>query len=150
VEKGVREVLEQGLLAGFPIVDVRVTLYDGSAHSVDSSEMAFKAAAHLAMKKIFAEAKPMLLEPVMDLVVTLPEANLGDAMGELNLRRAHVEQLDGNAIHAKMPLAELPGFVQSLQSFSRGQGTLESRFSHYQELPALLSEKVLRAELALK
>lgn len=150
VEKGIREVLDQGLLAGFPIVDVRVTLYDGSAHSVDSSEMAFKAAAHLAMKKIFAEAKPLLLEPVVDLKVTLPEANLGDAMGELNVRRAHVDTLDGNTIHAKMPLSEVAGFMQSLQSFSRGQGTLESRFSHYQELPPHLLEKVLRMEAALK
>ena len=150
VEKGVREMLEQGILAGFPIVDVKVTLYDGSFHSVDSSEMAFKTAAHLAMKKIFMDAKPLLLEPVLDLSVTLPEERLGDAMGELNLRRAHVESLEGNTIHAKMPLAELAAFVRSLQSFSRGQGTLESSFSHYQELPAHLREKVLREETTVK
>ncbi len=150
VEKGVREMLEQGILAGYPIVDVKVSLYDGSSHSVDSSEMAFKTAAHLAMKKIFMEAKPLLLEPILDLSVTLPEEHVGDAMGELNLHRAHVESLEGNTIHAKMPLAELAGFVRSLQSFSRGQGTLESSFSHYQELPAHLSEKVLKEEAQLK
>jgi len=150
VEKGVREMLEQGILAGFPIVDVKVTLYDGSFHSVDSSEMAFKTAAHLAMKKIFMEAKPLLLEPILDLSVTLPEERLGDAMGELNLRRAHVESLEGNTIHAKMPLAELASFVRSLQSFSRGQGSLESSFSHYQELPAHLREKVLQEATLVK
>lgn len=150
VEKGVREMLEQGILAGFPIVDVKVTLYDGSFHAVDSSEMAFKVAAHLAMKKIFMEAKPLLLEPILDLAITLPEASLGDAMGELNLRRGHVESLESNTLHAKLPLAELSGFIRSLQSFSRGQGTLESSFSHYQELPAPLSEKVIREEAILK
>ncbi len=150
VEKGVREMLDQGILAGFPIVDVKVTLTDGSFHSVDSSEMAFKTAAHLAMKKIFMEAKPLLLEPILDLSVTLPEEHLGDAMGDLNLHRAHVETLEGNTIHAKMPLSELAAFVRSLQSFSRGQGTLESSFSHYQELPAHLSEKVLREETIVK
>ncbi len=150
VEKGVREMLEQGILAGYPIVDVKVTLYDGSFHSVDSSEMAFKTAAHLAMKKIFMEAKPLLLEPILDLSVTLPEERLGDAMGELNSHRAHVESLEGTTIHAKMPLAELAGFVRSLQSFSRGQGTLESSFSHYQELPGPLAEKVLKEEANVK
>ncbi len=150
VEKGVREVLDQGILAGFPIVDVRVTLYDGSAHAVDSSELAFKTAAHLAMKKIFMEAGPVLLEPIMALSVTLPEANLGDAMGDLNVRRSHVEGVEGQALRAKIPLSELAGFVRSLQSFSRGQGTVESSFAHYQELPATLVERVLRAEAMTK
>jgi elongation factor G len=150
VEKGVREMLEQGILAGFPIVDIKVTLFDGSFHSVDSSEMAFKTAAHLALKKIFMEAKPLLLEPILDLSITLPEEHLGDAMGDLNLHRAHVESLEGNTIHAKMPLGELATFIRSLQSFSRGQGTLESSFSHYQELPVHLAEKVLREETIVK
>lgn len=150
VEKGVREMLESGIYAGYPIVDVKVTLYDGSSHSVDSSEMAFKTAAHLAMRKIFMEAHPVLLEPILDLVVTVPEQNLGDAVGDLNVRRSHVEGMDGNSIHAKMPLSELAGFIRSLQSFSRGQGTVESSFSHYQELPAALTEKVLKEEALSK
>lgn len=149
VEKGVREILEQGILAGYPIVDVKVTLYDGSSHSVDSSEMAFKIAAHLAMKKIVMEAKPLLLEPILAASVSLPEEHVGDAMSELTSHRAHVERMEGNTIHAKLPMAELASFIRSLQSLSRGQGTIETRFSHYQELPVHLTEKVLKEEAML-
>ncbi|MBO9540936.1 elongation factor G [bacterium] len=143
VEKGVRETLEQGLLAGYPIVDVKVTLYDGSSHSVDSSEMAFKTAANLAMRKVFAEAQPLLLEPVLDVSISAPEEALGDVMGDLNGRRAHIEGMDGSSIHAKVPLAELAGLVTAVQSITRGQGALESSFSHYQEVPGHLQAKLL-------
>lgn len=143
VEKGVRESLDMGLLAGYPIVDVRVTLYDGSSHSVDSSEMAFKTASHLAMKKIFEEAHPLLLEPIMDVVLTIPEEALGDAMGDLNTRRAQIEGLESGIIRTKLPLAEFSGLVTALQSYSRGQGTLESSFAGYQEVPAHLQAKLL-------
>lgn len=146
VEKGVRETLAQGLLAGYPIVDVEVTLYDGSSHSVDSSEMAFKTAANLAMRKVFAEAQPLLLEPVLDVQVSVPEEALGDVMGDLNGRRAHIEGMGGTTIRAKVPLAELPGLVTAVQSITRGQGRLESSFAHYQEVPGHLQAKLL-AEL---
>ncbi|HEY9855267.1 MAG TPA: elongation factor G [Stenomitos sp.] len=143
VEKGVREMLETGILAGYPIVDVKVTLFDGSSHSVDSSEMAFKMAAHLAMKKIFAEAHPLLLEPIMDLTMTVPEEAMGDAMGDLNTRRGQIEGVEGNVIHAKLPLSELAGLVSEIQSYTKGQGSIESSFSSYQEVPAHLLTKLL-------
>lgn len=149
VEKGVREMLETGILVGYPIVDIRVTLYDGSYHAVDSSEMAFKTAAHLAMRKIFAEAHPLLLEPVMDLTMTVPEEALGDAMGDLNTRRGHIEGVEGNVIHAKLPLAELAGLVSELQSYTKGQGSIETSFAAYQEVPNLLLNKLL-ADLKAK
>lgn len=143
VEKGVREMLESGILAGYPIVDLKVTLYDGSSHSVDSSEMAFKTAAHLAMKKIFNEAQPLLLEPIMDVTMTVPEEAMGDAMGDLNTRRGHIEGVEGNVIHAKLPLAELAGLVGEIQSYTKGQGSIESSFATYQEVPAHLMTKLL-------
>ncbi|HBN07752.1 MAG TPA: elongation factor G [Cyanobacteria bacterium UBA8530] len=147
VEKGVREILEEGILAGYPIVDCSVTLYFGSYHAVDSSEMAFKVAAHIAMKKIFAEADPFLLEPIMATAIAVPEEAVGDTMSDLNTRRAQVEGMDtkGNitTIKAKMPLAEVAGFIQSLKSFTRGQGSLDVNFSHYQEVPALIQQQVL-------
>ena len=145
VEKGVRETLEGGLLAGYPIVDVQVTLYDGSSHSVDSSEVAFKTAAHLALRKIFAEADPVLLEPVMDIAVRVPAEALGDAMADLNTRRAAIEGMNDNVIHAKLPLAELSGLVTALQGYTRGQGTVESSFRGYEEVPAHLVGRVLTA-----
>lgn len=143
VDKGVREMLETGILAGYPIVDIKVTLYDGSSHSVDSSEMAFKTAAHLAMKKIFNEAQPLLLEPIMDVTMTVPEEAMGDAMGDLNTRRGHIEGVEGNVIHAKLPLAELSGLVAEIQSYTKGQGSIESSFATYQEVPAHLLTKLL-------
>jgi elongation factor G len=146
VEKGVRETLDLGLLAGFPIVDVQVTLTDGSAHSVDSSEMAFKTAAHMAMAKVFEAAHPLLLEPIMDLILSVPVEATGDVMAELNTRRAHVEAIEGATIRATLPLAELQGLLGALQSTTRGQGALEATFARYQEVPAHLMSKLL-AEL---
>ncbi|MDB5100857.1 MAG: fusA [Cyanobacteria bacterium RYN_339] len=143
VEKGVRESLDMGLLAGYPIVDVQVTLYDGSSHSVDSSEMAFKLAAHLAMRKIFEEAGPVLLEPVMDIALTVPDEAVGDAMGDLSTRRGHIEGVDGGVVHAKLPLAELAGLLANVQGYTRGQATIESTFAGYQEVPLHLAQKLL-------
>lgn len=147
VEKGVREMLEEGILAGYPIVDCQVTLYFGSYHPVDSSEMAFKIAAHMAMKKIFMEADPILQEPIMNAAIAVPEEFVGDTMSDLNTRRAHVEGMDsvGNVttIRAKMPLEEVAGFIQSLKSFTKGQGSLDLEFAHYQEVPGNIQQKVL-------
>jgi elongation factor G len=143
VEKGIRESLEMGLLAGYPIVDVQVTLYDGSYHSVDSSEMAFKTAAHMAMRKIFDEAGPVLLEPVMDIALTVPDDSVGDAMGDLSTRRGHIEGVDGGVVHAKLPLSELAGLLSNVQGYTRGQATIESSFHGYQEVPTHLAQKLL-------
>lgn len=138
VEKGVRETLEAGLLAGCPIVDVKVTLYDGSAHAVDSSEMAFKIAAHLAMRGIFAQANPLLLEPIMEVSVTVPLEAMGDAMADLNTRRGQIETVEGATIQARLPLVELAGLAAEIQGYTRGQGTIELAFRGYQEVPANL------------
>lgn len=143
VEKGIRESLDMGLLAGYPIVDVKVTLYDGSSHSVDSSEMAFKTAAHLAMRKIFDEAGPVLLEPVMEIALTVPDEAVGDAMGDLSTRRGHIEGVEGGVVHAKLPLAELAGLLANVQGYTRGQATVESSFHGYQEVPQHLAQKLL-------
>lgn len=143
VEKGVRETLERGIVAGYPIVDVRVTLFDGSYHQVDSSEMAFKTAAHLAMKKIFVNAQPMLLEPIMDIALTLPDEFMGDAMSDLSTRRAQIEGMDGGVIRARIPLAELAGLVAEVQSFTKGQGSIESSFHGYAEVPLHLQNKLI-------
>ncbi len=157
VEKGVREICEEGILAGYPIVDVKVTVDFGSYHTVDSSEMAFKIAAHLAMKEIFPKAKPVLLEPILSVIISVPEDAVGDTMSDLNTRRAQVEGMEGGTIRCKMPMAELAGFLASLKSYTKGQGTAEASFSHYQETPANIQQKVIdearkerEAELAAK
>ncbi len=143
VEKGVREMCEEGILAGYPIVDVQVAVYFGSYHPVDSSEMAFKIAAHLAMKKIFPEAKPVILEPILGVIATVPEESVGDTMSDLNTRRAHVEGMDGGTIRCHMPMAELAGFLQALKSITKGQGSAEATFSHYQEVPPNIQQKLV-------
>jgi elongation factor G len=106
---------------GYPIVDVKVTLYDGSYHAVDSSEMAFKMATYIAMKKIFVEAHPILLEPIMDISLSLPEEFTGDAMSDLSTRRAHIEGMEAGVIRARIPLAELAGLVAGAE-LHQGQG----------------------------
>ena len=143
VEKGVREILEQGLLAGFPIVDVRVTLYDGSSHAVDSSEMAFKTAAHLALKKIFEAAGPVLLEPVMEVAIDVPFEAVGDALADLNTRRGHVEGVDGTTIRGAIPLAELAALRTAVQAHARGQGQVDATFRGYQEVPPAMQDRLL-------
>lgn len=143
VEKGVREILEQGLMAGFPIVDVRVTLYDGSSHAVDSSEMAFKTAAHLAMRKIFDEAKPVLLEPIMEVTLEVPIDDVGDALADLNTRRGHVEGVEGGTIRGSIPLAELVALRTAVQTHTRGQGQVDAAFRAYAEVPQALQDRLL-------
>ena len=143
VEKGVREICEEGILAGYPIVDAKITVDFGSYHAVDSSEMAFKIAAHMAMKKIFPEAKPVILEPILSVLVSVPESSVGDTMSDLNTRRAHVDGMDAGQIKCHMPLAELAGFLQALKSFTKGQGSAEASFSHYQEVPGTIQQKIV-------
>ncbi|MDP9365490.1 MAG: elongation factor G [Chloroflexota bacterium] len=150
VEKGVREGLEAGPVAGYPVVNVRVTLTDGSAHSVDSNEMAFKIASKEAFKKGVLQAKPVLLEPVLTLRVTVPEANTGDVMSDLNTKRAHVCGMEpgsngSTTIEATVPAAEVQRYATDLRSITQGRGSFTTTFAHYQPVPAHIAEQVKAA-----
>uniref|UniRef100_A0A7C3MLC7 Elongation factor G n=1 Tax=Dictyoglomus thermophilum TaxID=14 RepID=A0A7C3MLC7_DICTH len=147
VEKGVRETMEKGVLAGFPVVDVRVTLFDGSYHEVDSSDMAFKIAAAKAFKKGFMEAKPVLLEPIMSVEVTAPSEYTGDIISDLNSRRGRVTQIDSlgklQVVKALVPLAEMLRYSSVLKSITQGRGSYSMKFSHYEEVPAKIQEEII-------
>ncbi|AOY58960.1 MULTISPECIES: elongation factor G [Desulfococcus] len=147
VEKGVIEASEKGILAGFPCVDFRVTVDDGSYHTVDSSEMAFKIAGALAFKKAVEQAKPVLLEPIMNVTVVTPDEYMGDIMGDLNGRRGRVLGMDtegkNQVIKAQVPLAEFLTYAPDLRSMTGGRGMYTMEFSHYDEVPAQLAEKVI-------
>ncbi|MEZ4525893.1 MAG: elongation factor G [Desulfobacterales bacterium] len=149
VEKGVIEAAERGVLAGFPCVDFRATVDDGSYHAVDSSEMAFKIAGSLAFKKAVEQASPVLLEPIMNVTVTTPEDFMGDIMGDLNSRRGRVMGMEAHGkyqiIKAQVPLAEFQTYAPDLRSMTGGRGTYVMEFSHYDEVPAQLAEKVIDA-----
>jgi elongation factor G len=154
VEKGIREAMAGGYLAGYPMVDVRVTLYDGSYHDVDSSDMAFKIAASLGFKNAVEKAKPVLLEPIMNMDVTVPDESMGDVIGDLNSRRGKVLGMDskGHAqiIKAKVPMAEVLKYAPDLRALTSGRGEFHMEFSHYEELPGHLSEKVIKEAQARK
>ncbi len=147
VEKGITEAKQSGVLAGYPVVDVKVRFYDGKSHEVDSSEMAFKIAAIMALKKGMREANPVLLEPIMEIEVTVPEENMGDIIGDLNSRRGKVLGVDprGNyqVIRAHVPMAEVLKYAPDLKSMTGGRGQFSLQFSHYEEVPSHLSEKVV-------
>jgi elongation factor G len=147
VEKGIVEASQKGVLAGYPCVDFRVTLDDGSYHAVDSSEMAFKIAGSLAFKKAVADAKPVLLEPVLSVEITTPEEFMGDIMGDLNSRRGRVLGMDSEGkyqvIKAQVPMSEFLTYAPDLTSMTGGRGVYSMTFSHYDEVPALISEKLL-------
>jgi len=147
VEAGVKETLERGVLANYPIVDIKVTLYDGSFHEVDSSELAFKMAGSIALKEGVHQAKPTLLEPIMKLDLFTPEQFLGDILGDIDARRANIEgigvQGDTRVIHALIPLGETFGYATILRSLSQGRATHSMEFHHYQELPPALLEQII-------
>ena len=148
VEKGVREALDTGVLAGYPVVDVKVTLFDGSYHEVDSSELAFKLAAEIAFKEACKRAGMLLLEPIMALEVLIPKEYLGDVLGDLTARRAKikgVQELAGNAvmIEAEVPLAEVFGYATSLRSLTQGRGSYTMRPSHYEPVPVNIAERII-------
>jgi elongation factor G len=152
VEKGIQEARQKGVLAGFPTVDFRVVLYDGSYHDVDSSEMAFKIAGSLAFKKGVKEAKPILLEPVMNVEVHGPEEFAGDLMGDLNSRRGRVQGMEVRGhttiIKAQVPLSEMLTYASDLTSKTGARGSYTMEFSHYDEVPAHLAEKVIASAKA--
>jgi len=147
VEKGIQESRQKGVLAGFPTVDFRVILYDGSYHDVDSSEMAFKIAGSLAFKKGIREARPILLEPVMNVEVVAPEEFAGDLMGDLNSRRGRVQGMDVRGRHtvikAQVPLAEMLSYASDLTSKTGARGSYTMEFDHYDEVPGHLADKVI-------
>lgn len=148
VEKGIIETMKEGILAGYPIIDMRVTLFDGSYHTVDSSEMAFKIAGSMALKKAFMEAKPVLLEPIMKVEVIVPEDTLGAVIGDLNSKRGKVQGVDSQPdgsqkITALVPMAEMLVYANQLHSITSGRGLYSMEFSHYEEVPAHISQKVI-------
>lgn len=152
VDKGIQEQMENGVIAGFPVVDVKVTLYDGSYHDVDSSEMAFKIAGSMAFKEGAKKAKPILLEPVMKVEVVTPEEYMGDVMGDLNRRRGILQGMEdgpsGKMIHAEVPLGEMFGYATDLRSMSQGRATYVMEFSKYNEAPASIAEQVITKSTA--
>jgi elongation factor G len=150
VEKGVNEAKQEGILAGYPVVDMKVTLYDGSFHSVDSSDIAFKIAAAQALKKGLAQGQPVLLEPIMNLTITVPEMYTGDIASDLNTKRGRVLGMspsDGvNVIQAQAPYAELLRYAIDLRSMTQGRASFAMEFDHYEEVPAHLSQKITADE----
>ncbi|MCL5958178.1 MAG: elongation factor G [Chloroflexi bacterium] len=147
VEAGVKEAMETGVLAGYPMVDVRATLTDGSYHEVDSSELAFKIAGSMAFKSGAEKAKPIILEPIMKIEIVLPEEFLGDVMGDLTSRRGHIEGIEPRGatqvLRALVPLAEMFGYATDLRSMTQGRGSYSMEFSHYQETPRNLADGVI-------
>jgi elongation factor G len=149
VDLGIQEAMESGALAGYPVVDVRIELVEGSYHEVDSSEMAFKVAGSMAFKNAMQKASPRLLEPVMAVEVVTPEDYLGDVMGDLNSRRGRVEGLEprGNAqaIRARVPLATMFGYATDLRSTTQGRATFTMQFDRYEEVPQSIASEIVSA-----
>jgi elongation factor G len=147
VEKGVRNTLPEGFLAGYPLVDLKVTLYDGSSHAVDSSDMSFQIAASMGLKAALEKAHPVLLEPIVNLEVTCPDECLGDVIGDLNSRRGKVLGMESKghsqALKAQVPMAEVLKYAPDLRSITSGRGSFESSFSHYEEVPPPIAEKLI-------
>ena len=147
VEKGIAEALHEGILAGCPVVDFKVDLVDGSYHTVDSSEMAFKIAGSMAFKKAMADARPTLLEPIMEMEITVPDDAMGDIIGDLNSRRGRVLGMDTKGIKqivkAQVPLSEVLKYAPDLRSMTAGRGMFTMKFSHYEEVPGPLQEKII-------
>jgi elongation factor G len=148
VNKGVQEQMENGVIAGFPVVDVKVTLYDGSYHDVDSSEMAFKIAGSMGFREGARKAKPVLLEPVMKVEVVTPEEYMGDVVGDLNRRRGLIQGMDdspaGKLVHAEVPLKEMFGYATDLRSATQGRATYSMEFVKYVEAPASVADEVIK------
>ncbi|XKH49658.1 elongation factor G [Chryseomicrobium palamuruense] len=148
IEAGLRDSLDNGMLAGYPIIDLKAKLFDGSYHDVDSNEMAFKIAASMALKNAVSKVNPALLEPVMKVEVVIPEEYLGDIMGDITSRRGRVEGMEarGNAqvVRAMVPLAEMFGYATSLRSNTQGRGTFSMTFDHYEEVPKSIAEEIIK------
>ena len=147
VSQGIQEAMKNGILAGYPVEDIKIKLYDGSYHDVDSSEMAFKIAGSMAFKAGALKANPVLLEPIMDVEVVTPEEYMGDVMGDLSSRRGRVEGMsqrgDAQVIKSLVPLSEMFGYATELRSMSQGRAMYSMQFSHYDETPKSVSEQII-------
>ncbi|MBA7623292.1 Elongation factor G [subsurface metagenome] len=147
VEKGVNEAAQEGVLAGYPVVDIKTRVYDGTYHPVDSSDICFKIAGAQALKKGLSQGQPILLEPIMNIKVSVPEDFTGDIIGDLNAKRAKVLGMnpeDGrNVIEAQVPLAEILRYAIDLKSITQGRGSFTTEFSHYEETPPHVSQKII-------
>jgi elongation factor G len=154
VENGIKEAMETGTLAGYPVVDIKATLYDGSYHEVDSSDLAFKMAGSLAFREGARKAKPVLLEPIMKLEVVTPEQFLGDIIGDLNAKRGHIVKIDTQGetyvVHCLIPLAESFGYATRLRSISQGRATHSLEFNSYETLPAELTDQIIEKAVGRK
>ena len=148
VEAGLKDALERGMIAGYPVVDIKAALVFGSYHDVDSSEMAFKVAASLALRNAVSQTNPVILEPMMKVEVVIPEEYLGDIMGDITSRRGRVEGMEarGNAqvVRAMVPLSEMFGYATALRSNTQGRGTYSMVFDHYEEVPKNISEQIIK------
>ncbi|BAF69386.1 elongation factor G [Nitratiruptor sp. SB155-2] len=148
VDKGIQEAMQNGVLAGYPVVDIKATLYDGSYHDVDSSEMAFKIAGSMAFKEAAKKANPILLEPIMKVEVEVPEEYMGDVIGDINRRRGQVQSMEDRAgnkiVTAMVPLAEMFGYSTDLRSFTQGRGTYSMEFDHYEEVPKNVADEIIK------
>jgi len=148
IEKGVRKTMEDGVIAGYPICDLRVTVYDGSYHTVDSSDMAFQIAGSMAIKKGMVDANPILLEPINDLEVLIPDQYMGDVIGDINSKRGRIMGMDPlsrsiQKIRAQVPHGEMQRYAIDLRSMTQGRGTFSTKFSHYEEVPGQIAEKII-------
>jgi elongation factor G len=154
VEKGVKEAMSKGVLAGYPLVDMSVALYDGTFHEVDSSEVAFKIAGSMALQQATKQANPVLIEPIMKLEVTTPEEFMGDVIGDLSSKRAQILETQDRGkvkvIICLAPLAELSGYATILRSLTQGRATFYMEPSHYEEVPANITEKIMEKKMGLK
>jgi elongation factor G len=153
VNKGVTEALTGGVLAGYPVVDVKVTLFDGSYHDVDSSENSFRMAGILAFKDGMRKAKPVLLEPLMAVEVEMPEEKMGDVMGDLSSRRGTIQGMEdivggGKVVRADVPLAEMFGYATTLRSLTQGRATYTMEFKHYSEAPKSIADGIINKDTA--
>ena len=150
VEKGIREAMPGGVIAGYPVVDVKVTLFDGSYHEVDSSDLAFKIAASMGFKKAFQDAKPVLLEPIVEITVNVPPEFVGEVTGDLNKRRGRISNIEADKVAAMVPLGEISKYATDLRSFTHGQGSFSTKFSHYEQVPPQTQQKLVEVYLKLK
>jgi elongation factor G len=148
IEKGIKEAQETGVMAGYPVVDVKVTAFDGSYHDVDSNEMAFKIAASMGFKEGFRKAKPVLLEPIMKVEVVTPEEYSGDVIGDLNRRRGQIVGMEdgpsGKAVNAQVPLSEMFGYATTVRSMSQGRATFTMEFEKYMEVPPNIADGIIK------
>jgi elongation factor G len=151
IEKGVRTVMKEGVIAGYPVLNVHVSVYDGKEHPVDSKPIAFETAGREAFKLAFRDAGPVLREPIMNVRITVPEENMGDILGDLNTRRARVQGMDTekgfSVVTAQVPLAEMQRYTTDLRSKTGGRGVFTMEFDHYEIVPSHIAEQVIATRL---